>query len=406
MARGTTLRRLATEGLIDYEDALVRVWQGGIDEIEDIDQQLTAAQTTQVRDTLGLPRVNEMRSVNYWLEVLEMDRGHFAEMLERELGVSLSASARNLPKGALARLRRRFSEAQAAHLSELENARSGKGGAREGGLAPVVWRCIGRAVEPQYLTVEDVLHVHEALTHEFATSDDPIDPPGARDYGLLESAVYRCQTSLGADRKYPTPEMASASLLYGITHDHPFHNGNKRTALVSMLSMLDKNGATLTCSQGDLFKFVLRFAQHRFSAQRGGPDPDRETLAAADWICENLRQVERGERPLKWRELKQRLRRYEVAWEHVNVGNRIKLTRQVTRRAGWFGRMRSEELTCPTHYGDDGREVRRSQLNQIRSQLQLTEEFGIDSAAFYAAETEIDDFIANYRKILYRLAKL
>lgn len=400
---------MASEGLVDYDEALLRVWDAGFEDIDDIDQELSADQATRVRDALGLPSVNEMRSVSYWLDVLGLDRAAFSQMLAEELDVRLSPNARNLPKGALARLRRNFADQQSVHVSS--RSEKGREGRREEQMTqptapPVEWRLVGRDVEPQYLEVEDVRRVHDVLTVEFATSDDPIFPPGVKDEGLLESAVYRCRTSLGNDFKYPTPEMASAALLYGVAHDHAFHNGNKRTALVSMLSMLDKNGETLTCSQEELFKFMLRFAQHQFSFRRGSPDPDRETLVAAEWICDNSRQIERGERPLKWRELKQRLRRYDVVWDTTNVGNRIKLTREVTRRTGWFGRMRSESLTCPTHFGDDGREVGRNQLNQIRHDLQLTEEYGVDSAAFYASEIELDYFIASYRKILYRLAKL
>ncbi|MEO5601092.1 MAG: hypothetical protein ABIR06_09205 [Cyclobacteriaceae bacterium] len=58
-------------------------------------------------------------------------------------------------------------------------------------------------------------------------------------------------------------------------------------------------------------------------------------------------------------------------------------------------------------YGNEGRDVSRRTINMVRSELQLDEENGIDSAAFYEdVPLIIDNFIVNYRKTLQRLAKL
>jgi prophage maintenance system killer protein len=91
------------------------------------------------------------------------------------------------------------------------------------------------------LTAEDVLTIHEYLINDFAATSDPISPPGVRSVALLESAVGRQHTGTGSTLKYPDPIDNAATLLYGVCLDHPFHNGNKRTALVAMLVHLDKN---------------------------------------------------------------------------------------------------------------------------------------------------------------------
>ncbi len=58
-------------------------------------------------------------------------------------------------------------------------------------------------------------------------------------------------------------------------------------------------------------------------------------------------------------------------------------------------------------YGNEGRDVSRRTINMVRSELQLDEENGIHSAAFYEdVPLIIDNFIVNYRKTLQRLAKL
>ena len=95
------------------------------------------------------------------------------------------------------------------------------------------------------LSAEDVLQIHEILVADFQESGDPISPPGVRSVSLLQSAVGRQTTGIGSVLKYPDPIFNAATLLYGLCNDHPFHNGNKRTALVAALVHLDRNKFTL-----------------------------------------------------------------------------------------------------------------------------------------------------------------
>src|SRR5258708_5585031 len=95
------------------------------------------------------------------------------------------------------------------------------------------------------LTCDDVLQIHEALCADFAESGDPIAPNGVKSQPLLESAVGRQDTGAWRTRKHPDAIANAATLTYGLCNDHPFHNGNKRTALVSMLAHLDRNHLTL-----------------------------------------------------------------------------------------------------------------------------------------------------------------
>lgn len=258
-----------------------------------------------------------------------------------------------------------------------------------------------------HLTAEDVTAIHEELVADFATTPDPLDPPGVRSIQLLESAVHRPQTSLGGHLKYPTVEMAGAALLHALVHDHPFHNGNKRTALVSLLVFLDENGVTLTCDEDALFKMVLQLAQHAIAEGPRQELPDREVLAVAQWIRQNSRLLEKGDRAIPWRRLRQILSSYGCSFEFATVGNRINITRPVVKHTRLLGRRRDIVLKTQAHYGDAGREVDRTAINHIRKDLELDDEHGIDSAAFYeSAAIAGSDFIVRYRKTLRRLARL
>jgi death-on-curing family protein len=132
-----------------------------------------------------------------------------------------------------------------------------------------------------HLTVDDVTAIHWALVEDFQRSRDPIDPPGIRSDHLLGSAVMRPYTSLGGTKKYPSLAMSAAALFHALVLDHPFHNGNKRTALVSLVVLLDKNDHLLRVSQEELYEYVISVADHKVS-DVGPDDPfrsDRENAS-------------------------------------------------------------------------------------------------------------------------------
>ena len=82
-----------------------------------------------------------------------------------------------------------------------------------------------------YLTVDEVITIHEAIIKNFGGQDGLIDP------GLLESALYRPQTGYYNDLF----EMAAA-LFESLLINHPFVDGNKRVAFFATDVFLRLNG--------------------------------------------------------------------------------------------------------------------------------------------------------------------
>lgn len=66
--------------------------------------------------------------------------------------------------------------------------------------------------------------------------------PGLRDAGLLESAVAAPQASFGGQPLIDDPIEVAAAYLFYLCRNHPFADGNKRTALAAALVFLDANG--------------------------------------------------------------------------------------------------------------------------------------------------------------------
>ncbi|HHL20715.1 MAG TPA: type II toxin-antitoxin system death-on-curing family toxin [Aliiroseovarius sp.] len=83
---------------------------------------------------------------------------------------------------------------------------------------------------------------------------------GVRDAGALASALERPKNRLVYAN--PTPDLASLAAAYGfgITRNHPFVDGNKRTALVVMRLFLRLNGAELTASAHEKYTVMTALA--------------------------------------------------------------------------------------------------------------------------------------------------
>ena len=103
-------------------------------------------------------------------------------------------------------------------------------------------------------TIQDIYELHNQLEETFILSS------GERDKNLLASAVNTpFQTFMGNDL-YPSIYDKAAQLCYGIANNHPFTDGNKRTALHSMYVYLIINGFDITASQQDVENLIINVA--------------------------------------------------------------------------------------------------------------------------------------------------
>ncbi|WP_405853843.1 type II toxin-antitoxin system death-on-curing family toxin [Streptomyces sp. NBC_00090] len=88
-----------------------------------------------------------------------------------------------------------------------------------------------------YLSAEDVL-----VIAEHAVDDQDVV---VRDAGLLESAVHRPAAAMFGEEAYPDLLDKAAALLQSLAINHPFLDGNKRTAWLSCVTFLAMNGIQL-----------------------------------------------------------------------------------------------------------------------------------------------------------------
>jgi death-on-curing family protein len=266
----------------------------------------------------------------------------------------------------------------------------------------------------EMLSADDVLFIHERLCADFAATIDPIDPPGLRSKSLLESAVSRQHSGYGELMKYHDPVLNAATLLYGICNDHPFYNGNKRTALVSALAHLDCNHLVLGATkQIELFRLMIAVANHAIvkspvkigreteSVPRRGT-PDEEVKAVASWFRPRVAPITRGETPITFRELRQILTNFGFTLTRLK-SQKVSISALETHRT-FFRKRQQQKTKMVIRWPGDGKTVPIGRVKEIRQTLKLCEEDGVTRDAFYAKGVRVDRFINEYRIVLRKLA--
>lgn len=103
----------------------------------------------------------------------------------------------------------------------------------------------------KYLSPQEVLRIHFKMVKLFGGSH------GIRDLTLVESAVARPQAGFGDFEAYPDLFLKAAVLMHSLLKNHPFVDGNKRTATTSCGIFLKRNGYSVIVSQKALVKFAL-----------------------------------------------------------------------------------------------------------------------------------------------------
>jgi death-on-curing protein len=108
------------------------------------------------------------------------------------------------------------------------------------------------------MDVEDVLNVHRILIERFGGAD------GVRDIGALESALARPYATFGGQDLYPEAIDKAAALLESIAINHPFIDGNKRSAYVLARLLLMQKGFDISATHDEKYKMIIAVAEGKY----------------------------------------------------------------------------------------------------------------------------------------------
>lgn len=110
-----------------------------------------------------------------------------------------------------------------------------------------------------WLLEETIIVIHHRQIAEHGGGE------GLRDEGLLSSALARPQNLFTYGDPRPDLAALAAAYAYGIARNHPFIDGNKRTALVAARTFLLLNGVNLEASQDEKLLTFLQLAEGALS---------------------------------------------------------------------------------------------------------------------------------------------
>jgi death-on-curing protein len=118
---------------------------------------------------------------------------------------------------------------------------------------------VTQRLEPRWVGERSVLALHDRQLAEHG------GPSGLRDAGMLSSALARPvnQWAYGEDDLCAL----AAAYAFGIARNHPFADGNKRTAWVVPRLFLRKNGLALEFGERDAIRTVLALAAGELSEE-------------------------------------------------------------------------------------------------------------------------------------------
>lgn len=127
-----------------------------------------------------------------------------------------------------------------------------------------------RPSEPRWLTRSHLLYIHSQQIAEHGGDD------GVRDEALLDSALSRPRNTFEYSEEATLAELAT-DYAFGVTRNHPFVDGNKRTSLLAAFIFLEINGLTLDVDEMEAADRVIALS----SGEIG-----RDSFAS--WLADNV----------------------------------------------------------------------------------------------------------------------
>lgn len=107
----------------------------------------------------------------------------------------------------------------------------------------------------KYLTLEEVLEMHDAFIEKFGGLK------GIRDVNLLLSAIETPRSAMFGEDLYPTIYDKAAAYLFHIVQNHPFNDGNKRTGFGVAYLFLKANKEAILFSDEAFENLIVEVAQ-------------------------------------------------------------------------------------------------------------------------------------------------
>ncbi len=115
---------------------------------------------------------------------------------------------------------------------------------------------------PVFLTLAEIIEIHANQIQLYGGQEGTIE------LGLLQSALAQPEASFAGEWLHEDIFSMAAAYAFHICQNHPFVDGNKRTALASALVFLELNGISLDDPKGKLLGAMLEMAKGKMNKQQ------------------------------------------------------------------------------------------------------------------------------------------
>lgn len=262
---------------------------------------------------------------------------------------------------------------------------------------------------PNRVGIRTVLRAHFLLADFFQNQNNPMGLIGPRDgLDLLHSALSRQSVSFGGVDKWTQPCEYIATLFFGIAKNHAFHDGNKRTALLTALHHISLCERVPTFAQKEIERLTIAVADSalskypRYNAYLRRNRADTDVIFLAHWFRCNTRAIDTNKRTITFNDLRRILHSHGFEMENLR-DNHIDIVQYRDARSIW-GLQRKKQIRLG-QIGMPGwtKQVGRVAINAARKVTGLTLENGYDSEVFFDNIDHISTLIDMYSGPLQRL---
>lgn len=118
-------------------------------------------------------------------------------------------------------------------------------------------------MKTKYVSVYEIEYIAYVLATELMSWDEPIPPFGSRFPNILESCINTPFQTFYKKHLYRRLIGKASILFYLMIKNHPFQNGNKRIAVMTLLFFLSKNGKWLNISNELLYRVAVEVAKSK-----------------------------------------------------------------------------------------------------------------------------------------------
>lgn len=136
---------------------------------------------------------------------------------------------------------------------------------------------------------------HPIAVALFDSTVDPMTKFEEHEIEKLESALANPMRTYGGKDLYPALEEKAAILYYGLNKDHPFRNGNKRTATAALLVFLFMNNFWIVGSRQQVEDYLVDLAQ-RVASSKGSEGKDVFLTEIAEWVGTHIQKLPQSQK--------------------------------------------------------------------------------------------------------------